>query len=242
MNSTTTPASLLDFGGNLTTSGNVVSGTLFVITRAEDGSGRTSTPCFDLLRPVAFSGTVDSSGALKLVSAALANQIVTITGTVSADNELFNGSYTVAAADSSQPACGGGDSGSTRGNLMEPLHGIYTGTLTPSGGASLPATLQIDESTTPDAFASLHLTGTLSVPGWSCMTQGTIVTAGDGTIDPSTFIEGGFAILSVAGSSGGSTLDANVILAPSGDSVSFPLFVINDGPCAGMNGTASFSH
>jgi hypothetical protein len=73
------------------------------------------------------------------------------------------------------------------------------------------------------------------------MSQGAIITAGDGTANPSTFIEGGFAILSVTGNNGGSTLAANVILAPSGNTVSFPLFAINDGACAGSYGTATFS-
>jgi hypothetical protein len=166
MNSTATPGSVLDFGGNLTTSASAISGTLFVITRADDGSGATTTPCFDLFSPVAFSGTVDGSGTVKLVSAALANQIVTITGTLSNDNEVVNGSYQVTAADSKQPSCGSGDSGSSSANVMQPLYGTYTGTLKPDGGTPLPATLQIEESTVPDAFASLHLTGSLSVPGW----------------------------------------------------------------------------
>jgi hypothetical protein len=91
--------------GTLTSNGTNVSGTLTY-----------SNPCFKGVA-LAYSGSFSSGNALKLTSAAYANQVVTLNGTISTDGTLLTqGDYTVAAQNSSPAICDIADSGTLTGS------------------------------------------------------------------------------------------------------------------------------
>jgi hypothetical protein len=91
--------------GTLASSGSSVTGTLTF-----------SNSCFKN-QPLAYSGSIGDSNALKLTSATYNNQVVTLNGTLSTDGSLLtSGSYTVTPSNISQGICDTGDTGSLSGS------------------------------------------------------------------------------------------------------------------------------
>ena len=89
-------------------------------TLQTDGSTANATlvfsnPCFKGAK-ISFSGTIDTTDALKLTSTTYNNQDIYFTGTLSSDGSfLTDGTYTVNPDDTTKPSCAGNDSGSVTG-------------------------------------------------------------------------------------------------------------------------------
>lgn len=93
------------FAGNLSSRGSSVTGTLTY-----------SNACFKG-QTLAFSGSFSSDNVVKLTSAVYANQVITLNGTISSDGTLLTqGSYSVAAQNSTPAICDIADTGSLTGS------------------------------------------------------------------------------------------------------------------------------
>ena len=233
----------LQFGGQLQTANSQVAAKLTTIPVPLGQNGPTYFNCYPLLQAVSFSGGIDAQGHLNLVSQAIANEVITLSGVVPAANATdFVGEYTVKAGDPSQSSCNAGLQGSFVANLIPPVTGTFAGTMTPESGTPVPATLSLTTSASPDSTGAYHLTGTLSTPGWACMSGVTIETQGDFTGDPSSFLGGDFMILYFgATNSSAPQAGANIFVNNKADSINFVLYEMYGGPCANQSATATFS-
>lgn len=89
-------------------------------TLQTDGSSANATLVFSNAcfkgQKISFSGTIDTTDALKLTSTTYNNQDIYFTGTLSSDGSFLTaGTYNVNPDDTTKPSCAGNDSGSVTG-------------------------------------------------------------------------------------------------------------------------------
>jgi hypothetical protein len=145
-------------GGNVTQSGQVVSGTVHI-------SGST---CFDVSEAISISGTLNGSSLVLQVPSS-SGQEITVTGTATTNS--VSGNYSVAGG------CANGDSGTVMGNAVPSISGTWTGPINESGGAGETLSIALTQAATASADGSFALTGTVTYANSTCSKSGTI-TAG----------------------------------------------------------------
>lgn len=169
------PAQSLELSGNLTGSGKQITGTFLAL----GSSCFLPSPVFSGTLPVpllTFTGTLDASGRLRLVSSAYQNQVVTATGTISADgNTLTQGTYSIAGG------CADKMTGALAGYRIPPLTGTFSGSftlsnLTTPGSTAISVTAQLTQAATPTGFA-YPLSGSVTITGTPCFSKGNTIAA-----------------------------------------------------------------
>lgn len=222
------PEDLFDLSGNFTSSGKQVTGAFLA-------RGTCFLPTFSgstFAEPVlTFSGTIDSSGRLKLVSSAYQNQIVTAAGTVSADGSTLSlGSFSVAGG------CADKVAGTLAGNRIPSLTGTFSGSFTLSnltvpGSTVVSVVMRLTQATAPTGFGYTLSDGTVTITGTPCFSKGSITTPGLGNPFAANAVFGKHFIVSFA-MDDGSTLTATgeSDLAAAQPRV---LFTVNGGQCSG---------
>jgi len=138
-------------GGNLSQSGDKLSGTLTV-----DQSGCIAP------QTIAFTGTVKGSD-ITLTSAAFDGNVISVTGTANKDS--LTGSYTVTG--------GCADDGTISANVVPSISGTWTGTVFVSDS---PATISValTQSSSASENGSFVLSGTATYTGSVCEASATI--------------------------------------------------------------------
>jgi len=150
---------------------------------------------------VALTGTVDSSGNLKLGTTAASNPAFAMTGTVSGST-LSNGNFTQSGTCNTQ--------GTITGIEYPPLDGTYSGTLTSQvTGQSFTMAMAPNQSSAPNSYGFLSLTGTVNVSGYSYISP-TAMSFPTGL----TFLGNAFAM--DVNSSSGEALYLTATLSPDG--------------------------
>jgi hypothetical protein len=110
---------------------------------------------------VVLTGTVDTSGNLKLGTAAGSSPAFAMTGTVSGAT-ISSGSFTLECNNSAAAQ------GTITGVEYPALNGTYAGTLTSQvTGQSFTMTMAPNQSSAPNSNGVLSLTGTVNVSGYS---------------------------------------------------------------------------
>jgi hypothetical protein len=168
---TSTPAGALDVSGSLTSNGKNVNGQLLIISSCFAPVLGTGPQQLDIGIP--FTGTVDSTGNVKLVSSPSNGQVVTLSGVVSSDGStLAGGRYSVVGG------CADKDSGTATGYRVPNISGTYTGSGTLGGGAlgSTPQQITVSGQITQASVAtdfSYPLSSSITVSGIPCFSSGT---------------------------------------------------------------------
>jgi hypothetical protein len=142
-------------GGNLTQSGQVVSGTVHIV----------GSTCFDSAEAIPVSGSINGSNLVLQVNSTSGQQ-VTLAATVTSTS--INGTYTVAGG------CANGDAGTVAGNPVPSISGTWSGPVAGSGGTNVTLSIALTQATTASADGSFALTGTVTYMNSSCSTSGTI--------------------------------------------------------------------
>ncbi len=162
-------------GGNLTTSGTNVTGNLFIIPLPLFASSNSS--CYLQLDNVPVTGTIDSKGKVVIVSAAVRNQVITATGSLSKDNSTFQGGTYSISSTKAGMGCADGDKGTITGSLMQPLAGSFSGRIATgdgSVGTQPNTTVEIKQSEITDALGYFEESGTLQLTGSPCFSAATL--------------------------------------------------------------------
>lgn len=140
------------------------------------GVAHLLSSCYGFATNVPLDGTVDASGNIVLTSAAVSNQVLSVTGKSSTGTSLQSGSYSVAGG------CGGGDKGTLSGGVVPPLTGTYSGTVHSVSGINIGVVAQLTQTTVPDSNGYLHVAGTAAFSGSPCFSQTTIANATTDTL------------------------------------------------------------
>jgi hypothetical protein len=175
ISATSTSALVLDVSGSLTSNGKEVNGQLLIISPCFFPLPGTGKFLPDLGIPV--TGTIDSTGNLKLVSGSSNGQVVTLSGVVSSDGgTLSGGQYSIAGG------CADKDSGTANGYRIPNISGPYTGSATLGGivpgttEQQITVSSQITQASVATGF-SYPLSSSISVAGISCFSSGTNTTS-----------------------------------------------------------------
>jgi len=189
--------------------------------------------CFGLQLDLPFTGTIDSNGQLSATIASSNNQVVSLNGHVSPNgSSLSSGTYTVSGT-----GCAAGDQGTITGFQVQPFTGNYSGSFTPSPGATINLVLPLSQSATADAHGRF-----LFAPAAATITGGSACGLASATLDTTTSNASGNTLaLTLIGSDGvtimsyvGITLDGTTTLVRG-------QFNIISGPCSGQGGLANLS-
>jgi hypothetical protein len=140
--------------GALAGKGQNVTGTLRAV------AGTCVSPTFD----INFTGSQTADGKLTLTSTNLPNNVVTISGTVSANYgyNQFMGGLTISGSGSCPQA-----GSALLGAELPSIAGTYTGSLTAATGGNVPATATLTESAA-NVDGQFPVGGTLTVTGSTC--------------------------------------------------------------------------
>ena len=154
----TSSANAFLMGGNLTQSGNSLSGKMYV-TGADPGCN------IDPAQAVNMTGTVNGSD-VALSSAAIADQVITIAA--SGNGSAFAGTYSIAGGNCD------GDEGNVAANAVAPVAGTWNGTVQVS---SAPVTMSVvlTQASTPSADGTFALTGSVTYTGSVCSATATVL-------------------------------------------------------------------
>lgn len=147
-------------GGNLTQTGNTISGTLHM----------AGSRCFDPLDDLLVSGQA-SIRRITFTTAPVQGQTITFTSAdfppvLPVPNSVVVGSYTISGG-----ICTAGEKGSFTASLMPTLTGTWKGSLLGLFNGDVTDTLS---QTGPDPHGFYHLSGTFTFAGSPCFTSGTI--------------------------------------------------------------------
>lgn len=134
----------------------------------------SSSPCYASTTDVLFTGSltgntsapVDSN--IALMTPAINNQILSITGVISSQGTQLSGVYTITGG------CGNGDKGAIGGLKITPLAGTFAGTVGPTIGPRFSTAAVLNQSSISDAHGIFHLTGSATFTGLSCISSATI--------------------------------------------------------------------
>jgi len=145
-NSASTTSVLPALAGNLSVSGNQVSGTLHPLASPYD--------CVTYKTSFPVSGPIDSDGKMTLTSSGFSGGNLTLTGQLSAARtSLTTASYGVANGICSLTST------PTSGTQYTPINGTYNGTIYSVAGTSLYVSTVFTQTTQPDTNGTYHLQG-----------------------------------------------------------------------------------
>jgi hypothetical protein len=161
-------------GGNLTQSGNTLTGTMYI-----DHSGCIAP------QTVIFTGTVKDKN-VTLTSQSFSGQVITVTASGSQDS--LSGTYTVTG--------GCVDSGTVTANAVPSISGTWSGTVLVNTSPTT-MTVVLTQASTASADGTFALTGSVSYVGSVCPATATLlpssVTGGDLKINTDNGAGGGFS-------------------------------------------------
>lgn len=181
------------------------------------------TSCIASTTDVAVTGTLNSSGAVKLTTASITNQVITITATASKDgSSIAGGTYAVSGG------CADGDAGNVSGVRIPTLTGTFGGAVQIQSGPGLVLSTQLTQSTTADSDGFFDMTSTITVQGSSCFTSGKTMGTPGGILF-------GTRLVTIYTMDDGSTLTLDATTNTGGTSLASYAYVSN-GKC---NGTGS---
>jgi len=211
------------FGGSLVNDGGQVSG-VFHVSSSCFGNGATDVP---------YTGTLDSKNTLYLMSSPVDGQVLTLLGTLSADgSSISDGIFKVTGGCSGSIvggtiADGPGASFETVAYRVPSLTGSWTSSSwSPvAGGDEFPLSEQLTQAAAADAHGDYVLTGTATVTGSNCFTQG--------TLEDGSFVSGGIG-REIIRMNDGSTVEAAVTLDDGGANTR-PRLLLNPGSVSGGN-------
>jgi hypothetical protein len=143
-------------GGNLSQSGNILSGTMYAV----------GSLCFDVSQPISLTGTINGQ-QVTLASADINGQVFSVAAKATTDSVL-HGTYTITGG------CGSGDSGTADANAVPSISGTWGGSLIGSGGSQVALNIELTQNPVASADGSFALTGDLVYAGSSCSVNGTI--------------------------------------------------------------------
>jgi len=149
-------------GGYMTNTGASVTATFHVYPFAESN-------CYPSEEEIPFTGTVTTSGAISLTSGSVANQTITMAGSISGGSS-FTATYEIAGG------CAAGDAGLVLASAEPSYTGDYTGTLQPLSGSDVNVSVNMVQSG-PNAGGEYSVSGTAQFSGTSCFTTGTITSS-----------------------------------------------------------------
>ena len=188
----------ISIGGSLIRTGSTVSGVFHIYQYYQP-------TCFDLgSLDVPYTGTLTKNN-LNITSSPVNGQVLTLRGVISSDgSSLHDGYFTITGGCTESlisltGSNGPGASFDPTGVRLSPITGAWTSV----NSSSLSLTEQLAQSPTPDAHGDFALTGTVTVQGSPCFTQG--------TIQPASFVSGGLG-QQVIFMNDGSTLSATLLL------------------------------
>lgn len=153
-NSTVAHATI-DIGASIVSTEGNVTGVLHVLT----------SNCYAWNTDVPFSGTESTTGAVSLTTSPVANQVMTIKGTMTSSS--LSGTYTVVGG------CAGGDSGTLSGQTVPAYNVTMNGTFLSKSGLSVPVSI-VTTQTGPDIHGMFPVTGTVTFTNSPCFATGTI--------------------------------------------------------------------
>jgi hypothetical protein len=176
----------IDIGASIVSRQGTVSGVLHVL----------SSNCYAWNADVPFSGTESTTGVVSLTSSPVANQIMTIKGTMTSSS--LSGTYSVAGG------CANGDSGTLAGQTVPAYNATMTGTFLSNSGLSVPVSI-ITTQSGPDIHGMFSLSGTVTFKNSPCFATGTItnsIVTGDAIGVTITANDGGSVVFSGWNTSG----------------------------------------
>jgi len=216
------------FGGSLTNVSGQISGTFHAYTSCF-ANGATDIP---------YTGTLDETHQLSVTSSPVNGQVLSLSGTLSPDGSVLNSaSFSVIGGCSGNIVSGTFNEGP---GALAQTQATRVGSLTRTwvtAGESRPSfTENLVQSTTPDTHGNYALTGTVTVQGSPCFTQG--------TLQASSFVSGTLGyerLLMNDGSVIEGQLDLGVSVVDGGSSLTNPLptnslvfdAVVSGGQCNG---------
>ncbi|MHB1023572.1 MAG: hypothetical protein ACYC46_10820 [Acidobacteriaceae bacterium] len=181
------------------------------------------TSCIASATDVAATGTLSSTGAVKLTTSSTSNQVITITATASKDGgSITGGTYTVSGG------CADSDAGNVSGVRIATLTGTFAGNVQIQSGPGLILNTQLTQSPTADTDGFFDLTGTIKVQGSSCFTSGKTEGSPGGILF-------GTRLVTIYTLDDGSTLTLDATTNTGGTSLASYAYITN-GKC---NGTGS---
>lgn len=140
----------------LTLSSNTVAGGAHIAFQGSSGN------CYDFFDNVPLSGTIDAGGTVSVKSSAMAGQVFSFTGFLTADrSSLSSGNYTFSGG------CANGEGGQLTGAKYKPLTGLYAGTMQWSGN-TVSVSTQLTQASTSGSDGFFVLTGTVVVDNAAC--------------------------------------------------------------------------
>jgi len=151
-----------ELGGYMTNTGASVTATFYVYPFAESN-------CYPSEEAIPFTGTVTTSGAISLTSGSVANQTITMAGSISGGSS-FTATYEIAGG------CAAGDAGLVLARAEPSYTGDYTGTLQSLSGSDVNVSVNMVQSG-PNADGEYSVSGTAQFSGTSCFTTGTITSS-----------------------------------------------------------------
>ena len=140
-------------------------------------------PCFGSgAMDVPYTGTVDAKNVVNIRSAPVNSQVLTFTGLLSADGStMTEGSFKIVGGCTGSIVSGTFDEGpGVPATLQTSAYRLPS--LTGSWMMSSSLSEQLTQSSTPDASGHYALSGTVTVQGSPCFTQG--------TLQPGSFVSG----------------------------------------------------
>jgi hypothetical protein len=200
-------------GGYITNTNGSVSGTIHVL----------NSPCYSITEDVPITGTVSTSGTVTATSPAVANQVITIGGTIT--STVFTaGTYAITGG------CATGDHGSVSGYSVASYSHAYIGSFisTPTHINIVPTIIATQNG--PDSDGFYHVTGTASFSGSPCFTSGTLAASA---------IAGPYMSITITTNNGTVTF-AGYATDSTGKTIT-GTYSIAGGTCSGDYGTGSVS-
>jgi hypothetical protein len=156
------------FGGSLLNDSGKLSG-VFHADQPCFGSNTTDIP---------YTGTMDTANRLSITSSSVGGQVLTVRGTLSADETILNDFFfSVAGGCTGNISESGEDSygiGFSRGVKIPALTGTWTSGAMNSGSSITSFTEQITQSSTADVHGGFTLAGTVTIQGSPCFSRGTL--------------------------------------------------------------------
>ncbi len=238
---TPTPGTVNAFSGNYSfTATSQVSSKVLIIGGffKDDSTGAVTgtmhvagTTCFNPQNDVvAFTGTVTTAGALTVTSSPVNSQVISFTGTISADGTTITaGTFTITGGSCT------GEHGTLTGFQMASMTANYSGSFT-SGSNTLTVSSSplTQTSTTGDAQGLFHVTGTLTFSSLTCgLTNAAI---------QSSSVAGQIVVLTLKGSDGLSTISfAGQATDKTATNIGGTFSIAGTGVCGGQSGNATLT-
>jgi hypothetical protein len=199
-------------GGHLSNTDGSVTGTIHML----------NSDCFDINEDILFSGTISKSGTMSLTSSAIAQQVITVTGTMT--GLTLTGNYRISGG------CSNGDKGTANGFSVPAFSNTYTGSFLSETGISVPVKMALTQ-TDVDAHGLYQLSGTATFKS-QCFTTGTIT---------DSVVVGSYMGVEISTDNKGKVLFFGQATDSTAKTISGS-YSVTAGACSGDQGDGSVSH